>query len=318
MAHGYFLSGALSWRGSGAVVREGWAGEWARFRRVPTQGFRASTRGAPVEMLPVCGRPMGNPGPAPTPAGDKPLASRSLRPNYIFSFRPRTWVYNSAHQGLRCRSCGLVWRIGVGDSARPHPGPSRGQAPALHWLRGTHRRMRLVADFAMPHPGPSGDKPQHYIGCGDTQANEARGGFCQAPPRPQRGTSPSPREVFDRTTLAAGDTQANEARGGFCQAQPNPSRGQAPALHWLRGAHRRMRLVADFARPNPTPAGDKPLASRSLRPHYIFSFRPRTWVYNSAHQGLRCRSCGLVWRIGVGDSARPHPGPSWGQAPRLA
>ena len=25
------------------------------------------------------------------------------------------------------------------------------------------------------------------------------GGFCRAPPRPQRGTSPSPREVFDRT-----------------------------------------------------------------------------------------------------------------------
>ena len=27
------------------------------------------------------------------------------------------------------------------------------------------------------------------------------GGFCHAPPRPQRGTSPSPREVFDRATF---------------------------------------------------------------------------------------------------------------------
>ncbi len=28
-----------------------------------------------------------------------------------------------------------------------------------------------------------------------------RGGFCHAPPRPLRGTSPSPREVFDRATF---------------------------------------------------------------------------------------------------------------------
>ena len=35
-------------------------------------------------------------------------------------------------------------------------------------------------------------------------------------------------------------------------------------------------------RPTPTPAGDKPLASRSLRPRYIFSFRHRPSVYNSA------------------------------------
>ena len=27
------------------------------------------------------------------------------------------------------------------------------------------------------------------------------GGFCNAPPQPQRGTSPSPREVFDRATF---------------------------------------------------------------------------------------------------------------------
>ncbi len=28
------------------------------------------------------------------------------------------------------------------------------------------------------------------------------GGFCDAPARPQRGTSPSPREVFDRATFS--------------------------------------------------------------------------------------------------------------------
>ena len=32
-------------------------------------------------------------------------------------------------------------------------------------------------------------------------AANSHGGFCHAQPRPQRGTSPSPREVFDRTTF---------------------------------------------------------------------------------------------------------------------
>ena len=37
-----------------------------------------------------------------------------------------------AHQGMKSWSCGLVRRIGTGDSATPHPDPSGGQAPALH------------------------------------------------------------------------------------------------------------------------------------------------------------------------------------------
>ena len=39
-----------------------------------------------------------------------------------------------AHQGMKSRSCGLVQRIGTADSATPHPDPSGGQAPALHFL----------------------------------------------------------------------------------------------------------------------------------------------------------------------------------------
>ena len=35
---------------------------------------------------------------------------------------------------MKSRSCGLVQRIGAADSARPHPDPSGGQAPALHFL----------------------------------------------------------------------------------------------------------------------------------------------------------------------------------------
>ena len=38
-----------------------------------------------------------------------------------------------AHQGMKGRSCGLVQRIGVVDSATPHSDPSGGQAPALHF-----------------------------------------------------------------------------------------------------------------------------------------------------------------------------------------
>ena len=39
-----------------------------------------------------------------------------------------------AHQGMKIRSCDLVWRVGTVDSATPHPDPSGGQAPALHFL----------------------------------------------------------------------------------------------------------------------------------------------------------------------------------------
>ncbi len=39
-----------------------------------------------------------------------------------------------AHQGMKSRSCGLVQRIAMADSAMPHPDPCGGQAPALHSL----------------------------------------------------------------------------------------------------------------------------------------------------------------------------------------
>ena len=52
---------------------------------------------------------------------------------------------------MKSRSCGLVQRIGMVDSAAPHPDPCGGQAPALHFLIppsaiglqfGTFRRWR--------------------------------------------------------------------------------------------------------------------------------------------------------------------------------
>ena len=39
-----------------------------------------------------------------------------------------------AHQGVKPRSCDLVWRVGTVGSATPHSDPSGGQAPALHFL----------------------------------------------------------------------------------------------------------------------------------------------------------------------------------------
>ena len=46
---------------------------------------------------------------------------------------------------------------------------------------------------------PRYEKPESWVGSANWH-----GGFCHSPPRPQRGTSPSPRVVFDRTTLALG------------------------------------------------------------------------------------------------------------------
>ena len=123
-----------------------------------------------------------------------------------------------------------------------------------------------------------------------------RGGFCHAPPRPQRGTSP--RTTLSHSALGRGSTIRHTKVW------------RAGVVAWYSELARRI-----LRRPTPTPAGDKPLASRSLRPHYIFSFRLRTWVYNSAHQGLKSRSCGLVRRVGAADSATPHP-PQRGTSPR--
>ena len=54
------------------------------------------------------------------------------------------------------------------------------------------------------------------------------GGFCHAPPRPQRGTSPSPREVFDRATFShsaiADQTSSPVVDSHWCDITPLRSR----------------------------------------------------------------------------------------------
>ena len=74
--------------------------------------------------------------------------------------------------------------------------------------------------------------------------------------------------------------------GVICAAPPPPLDSRLRGNDELRGTG----VVAWYGelapwilpRPSSAPAGDKPLASRSLRTQYIFSFRPRPSVYNSA------------------------------------
>ena len=51
--------------------------------------------------------------------------------NYFRTNRPCRLA--PAHHGMKRPNCGLVQRIGTADSATPHPDPSGGQAPALHF-----------------------------------------------------------------------------------------------------------------------------------------------------------------------------------------
>ena len=104
-------------------------------------------------------------------------------------------------------------------------------------------------------------------------------GFCHAQARPQRGTSPSPREVFDRTTF------------------PHPYHFWIPA----------------FAGMTESVAGVFPGSG------YGTCFRSnRSCRQGPAHQGVKTRSSGFIRRIRTGDSAMPRPDPSGGQSTRLA
>ena len=128
-----------------------------------------------------------------------------------------------AHQGMKSRSCGLVQRIGTADSATPHPDPCGGQAPALHILIppsatglqvGTFRPLRagIEVDWRAYPGSESGTcfrtnrscrlAPAHQgmksRSCGLVQ-RIGTVGFCHAPPRPLRGTSP--RATYSHSAL---------------------------------------------------------------------------------------------------------------------
>ena len=62
--------------------------------------------------------------------------------NYFRTNRPCR--LRPAHQSMKSRSCGLVPGIGTVDSATPHPDPSGGQAPALHFPLPTHGPLSCI------------------------------------------------------------------------------------------------------------------------------------------------------------------------------
>ena len=61
--------------------------------------------------------------------------------------------------------------------------------------RGPGNAFIAIADAGRDRHAKAG-KSELWLGTANWH-----GGFCHAPPPPQRGTSPSPREVFDRTTF---------------------------------------------------------------------------------------------------------------------
>ena len=122
---------------------------------------------------------------------------------------------------------------------------------------------------------PRYEKPELRFGTANWH-----GGFCYAPPRPLRLTSP--RATFSHSAIGHRPSVYNSAR----------SAGGEPA----------SRLIG----------GHIPDRSPGLCFHSNRSCR-----LARAHQGMKSRSCDLVWRVGTVDSATPHSDSSGGQAPAL-
>ena len=172
---------------------------------------------------------------------------------------------------MKSRGCGLVQQIGMVDSATPHSDPSGGQAPALHFPWGDYRRFLDLAfcrgGFVRGFP-PTRERRIRQREC-RVRCDASWGrpvGVCRAPPwrfasrtygvvggwwdaggqfwagefavRLERGTSPSPRVVFDRATFPLplpGLRPSPEWRIGTVNSatpQPNPSGGRAPPLRF--------------------------------------------------------------------------------------
>ncbi len=173
-----------------------------------------------------------------------------------------------AHQGMKSRSCGLVQRIGTADSATPHPDPSGGQAPALHFL-----------------------VPRSAIGLQFGRIRRWRAGIevdWRAHPGSESGTC----SHSNRSCRLAPAHQGMKMRPGRWKCLGVVG---ATLPLWIPASARMTNSVA----------GD----------NYFHS--NRSCRLAPAHQGMKSRSCDLVWRVGTVDSATPHPDPCGGQAPAL-
>ena len=142
------------------------------------------------------------------------------------------------------------------------------------------------AGFRREAGTPRYEKPELWLG-----TTNWHGGFCDAPPRPSGGQAPALHFLIPPSTIGlqfgtfrrwrAGievDWRAHPgSESGTCFRTNRPCR-LAPAHQGMKsrscGSVQRIG-TADSASPHPAPAGDKP-------PRYIFSFRHRPSVYNSA------------------------------------
>ena len=182
-----------------------------------------------------------------------------------------------AHQGMKSRSCGLVQRIGTADSARPHPDPCGGQAPALHILIPPSATGLQVGTFRPLRAGIEVDWRAHP---------GSESGMCFRTNRSCR--------------LAPAHQGMKKGSGVVCATHPAPSWGQAPALHFSCDAG--LSLLGRRWLVSPASAGIHPGSESGTR------FRSnRSCLLVPAHQGVKSRSCGLVQRISTAGSATPRP-----------
>ena len=214
-----------------------------------------------------------------------------------------------AHQVMKSGSCGLVQRVGTADSATPHPDPSGGQAPALHFLIPPSAIGLQFGRFRRCRAGIEVDWGAHL---------GSESGTCFHSNRSSR-LGPA------HQVMKSGSCGLVQRVGTADSAtpHPDPSGGQAPrlaksstALHFLIpssaiglqfGRFRRCRagIEVDWRAHPGSESGTCFHSNRSSR-------------LGPAHQVMKSGSCGLVQRVGTADSATPHPDPSGGQAPRLA
>ena len=124
-----------------------------------------------------------------------------------------------AHQGMKSRSCGLVQRIGTADCATPHPDPSGGQAPALHFLIPPSAIGLQFGRFGRWRAGIEVDWRAHPGSESGTCFRTNRS--CRLVPAHQGVKSRSCGLVQRIGTV------------GSAEPHTNPSGGQAPALHSL-------------------------------------------------------------------------------------
>ena len=176
---------------------------------------------------------------------------------------------------MKRRNCGLVQRIGTADSATPHPDPSGGQAPSLHFLIPPSAIGLQFGTFRPWRAGIEVDwRATYRIGVRDVLS-------------------------YESLMPAGAGTPRYENRGADWRSCVR--RSFATHTPPLDSGLRRNDDWEGFA-------GALESRSRAFRTNRPCRLRP-------AHQGMKSRSCGLVQRIGTADSATPHPRPQRGTSP---